>query len=121
MSDTTSTPKHTAAEPMYPGRPLIWTDPDTNHIVIGTHDGDAVFALREHQAKAIIDMLSSARQYAVSQDMQDDYLYEYARSGAVSEFRKDYIERAGDDLDVVKLNEATHEFIYDYDREHGRR
>lgn len=119
MTDTTSTDKHTAASPMYPGRPLIWTDHDTNHIVIGTHDGEAVFALREHQVKAIIDMLSSARQYTVSQQTQDDYLYRYARSGAVSEFRKDYIERAGDDLDVAKLTEATEEFICNYDREHG--
>lgn len=119
MTDTTSTPKHTAAAPMYPGRPLIWSDPDTHKVVIGTHDGDAVFALREHQVKAIIDMLSSARQYTVSQQTQDHYLYRYTRAGAVSEFRKDYIERAGDDLDVAKLTEATEEFIYNYDREHG--
>ena len=119
MSDTTSTPKHTASSPMYPGRPLIWTDNDTNRVVIGTHDGDAVFALREHQVKAIIDMLNNALAYSVSQQTQDDYLYEFARAGAVSEFRKDYIERAGDDLDVAKLTEATEEFIYNYDREHG--
>ena len=120
MSDTTSTPKHTAAEPMYPGRPLIWTDPDTNKVVIGTHDGDAVFALNEHQARSIIDMLTNARSYAISQESQDDYLYRYERSGVVSEFRKNYIERAGDDLDVVELNKATQEFTNDYDREHGR-
>lgn len=118
MTDT-STPKHTASSPMYPGRPLIWTDPGTNKVVIGTHDGDAVFALNDRQVKAIIDMLSSARQYAVSQQTQDGYLYEFARSGAVSEFRRDYIERAGADLDVAKLNKATQEFTAEYDREHG--
>lgn len=120
MSDTTSTPKHTASNPMYPGRPLIWTDPDTNHIVIGTHDGDAVFALREHQAKAIIDMLSSVRQYTVSQQDQDDYLYEYKRNTAWSKFRKEYIERVGDDLDITELNKVCREFNTNYDREHGR-
>lgn len=120
MSDTTSTTTHTAAEPMYPGKPLVWTDHNTNKVVIGTHDGDAVFALNDRQAKAIIDMLNNARQYAAAQRSQDEYLYEYARSGAVSQFRKDYIERAGDALDVAKLTEATDEFIYKYDREHGR-
>lgn len=119
MSDTTSTPKHTAAEPMYPGRPLIWSDPDTHKVVIGTHDGDAVFALNDRQAKAIIDMLNNALAYAVSQQTQDDYLHEYARTGAISEFRKNYIADAGDDLDIAKLNKAAQEFIADYDREHG--
>ena len=120
MTDTTtSTDKHTAASPMYPGRPLIWTDPDTNKVVIGTHDGDAVFALRDHQVLAAIDMLNTARSYAVSQQDQAGYLYEFARSGAVSKFRKDYIERAGDDLDIAELNKATQEFTADYDREHG--
>lgn len=117
MTDTTSTDKHTAAAPMYPGRPLIWTDPDTNKVIIGTHDGDAVFALNDRQAKDIIDMLSSARQYAVSQQDQDDYLYRYNRSGAESQFRKDYIADAGDDIDIVELNKATQEFLNNYDHE----
>lgn len=119
MSDTASTNTHTAANPMYPGRPLIWTDPNTNKVVIGTHGGDAVFALNERQVKAVVVMLNNARSYAVSQQDQDDYLYRYERSSVVAEFRKNYIERAGADLDVAKLNKATEEFTAEYDREHG--
>lgn len=117
---TESQPQHTAQNPQYPGRPRIWTDPETNNIIIGSHDGNVAFSLLPHQADATIDMLSTARTYADSQRSQAKYLHKFRRADAVAEFRRAYLRaNAHREIQQSELEDEVQAFSDNYDLEHG--
>lgn len=115
-----SQPQHTAKSPQYQGRPRIWTDPETNNVVIGTYDGEAVFSVHPRHADAVASVFNAALAHATAQREQAIFLHKLHREQAVAEFRKEYLmSNSGRDVSFSEVEKEVRYFSDDYDREHG--
>lgn len=121
MGDMTdSKPQHEPHNPRYPGRPRIWTDPDTGNVIIGTADGDVLFSLNPRHAEAVSDLFNKASNHATAQREQAIYLHKLNRERAIDEFRRAFLrENSHRDIHQSELEKQIRYFSDDFDRERG--